>query len=153
MDNRQNLKRILQSGKEYKCEICGISEWQNSKIKLQVHHVDGDRTNNDLKNLQILCPNCHSQTDNFCSKNRIKVEPQKCKVCGKEIYRVTKRGLCKDCWNNIQKSNSKKPSKDELIKSCKELKSYSKVSKKYNVSDKTIRKWCESYGFLIKNIK
>lgn len=152
MDNRENLKRLLRAGKKLKCEICNIENWQGKPLKLQIHHIDGNRNNNDLENLQILCPNCHSQTDNFCSKNRNKIEKQKCKVCGKDIYRTTKRQLCKECWNNIQKENSKKPNKEELLENCKNLKSYNKVAKLYKVSDKTIRKWCESYNFLIKDI-
>lgn len=39
------------------------------EIPLEVHHVDGDRLNNELSNLQLLCPNCHAQTDNYCGKN------------------------------------------------------------------------------------
>lgn len=54
----------------YKCEKCGIREWQDQKIVLQLHHIDGNHLNNELTNLQLLCPNCHSQTDNFCGKNR-----------------------------------------------------------------------------------
>ena len=60
--------------RERKCECCGLSEWNNLPITLQAHHIDGDRTNNTLENLSLLCPNCHSQTDNFCSKN-IKKSP------------------------------------------------------------------------------
>lgn len=58
----------------HKCECCGLSEWNNLPITLQAHHIDGDKTNNELENLSLLCPNCHSQTDNFCSKN-IKKSP------------------------------------------------------------------------------
>lgn len=53
--------------KEYKCEICGITEWQNKRITLELHHIDGNRKNNSVENLLILCPNCHSQTNNFRS--------------------------------------------------------------------------------------
>lgn len=53
----------------YKCEICGIKEWNGKPIRLEIHHIDGDRTNNNMDNLQILCPNCHSQTENFRGKN------------------------------------------------------------------------------------
>ena len=52
-----------------KCEKCGIEEWLGQPINLEVHHIDGDRTNNNLENLQLLCPNCHSYTPNFRRKN------------------------------------------------------------------------------------
>lgn len=52
-----------------KCECCGLTEWQRQEIPLQVHHLDGDRLNNEEENLQLLCPNCHALTDNYCGKN------------------------------------------------------------------------------------
>lgn len=59
-------KRLIEEGlKENKCEICGISEWNGKKIQLELHHIDGNHYNNHLENLQILCPNCHSQTEHF----------------------------------------------------------------------------------------
>lgn len=60
--------------KEKRCECCGISEWNGKPAPLELHHVDGDNTNNELSNLQILCPNCHAQTDNYCSKNKRRKE-------------------------------------------------------------------------------
>jgi 5-methylcytosine-specific restriction endonuclease McrA len=64
------LKRLVEEGyKEMKCEICGITEWLNKPISLQLHHKDGNGTNNELSNLQILCPNCHSQTDSYAGKS------------------------------------------------------------------------------------
>jgi len=54
--------------KEHRCERCGLTEWQGEKIPLEVHHIDGNRRNNELSNLQLLCPNCHSLTDNFRGK-------------------------------------------------------------------------------------
>lgn len=51
------------------CECCKNSMWLNQPINLQVHHIDGDKTNNELNNLQLLCLNCHSYTNNFGSKN------------------------------------------------------------------------------------
>jgi Zn finger protein HypA/HybF involved in hydrogenase expression len=55
--------------KEYKCEICELHDWKNQKINLQLDHVNGNRKDNRLDNLRWLCPNCHSQTSTFCSKN------------------------------------------------------------------------------------
>ena len=50
--------------KEPKCEVCGLSEWMNKPIPLELHHIDHNRYNNSLDNLQILCPTCHSQISN-----------------------------------------------------------------------------------------
>ena len=53
------------------CSECGISEWNGKSISLELDHIDGVRTNHKLENLRLLCPNCHSQTDTYRSKNRI----------------------------------------------------------------------------------
>lgn len=54
------------------CEKCKNTFWNNEKIPLEVHHLDGDSLNNELENLQLLCPNCHAQTENWRGKNRNK---------------------------------------------------------------------------------
>lgn len=62
--------RLLKSGiKMNVCEICGISVWNDKPLNMELHHIDGKRTNHRLENLIILCPNCHSQTDTFRAKN------------------------------------------------------------------------------------
>ena len=65
----QTLRKILIWDVENCCELCNTSEWLGSAITLEVHHIDGNNKNNELSNLQILCPNCHSQTDNYRAKN------------------------------------------------------------------------------------
>lgn len=64
----QFLRKYIFQIKEYKCECCGNTEWLNQPINLEIHHIDGDKTNNTLENLQLLCPNCHSYTENYGSK-------------------------------------------------------------------------------------
>lgn len=59
--------------KENKCEICGISEWLGNPITIQLHHINGDPTDDRLENLQMLCPNCHTQTDTYCKRQEIRV--------------------------------------------------------------------------------
>lgn len=58
---------IKERGK--RCESCKLETWLDKEIALELHHVDGDKTNNCKENLQILCPNCHSLTDNFRKPN------------------------------------------------------------------------------------
>lgn len=58
-------KKLIKAGLlEYKCgnENCGISDWKEKPITLELDHIDGDKYNNRLENLKLLCPNCHSQT-------------------------------------------------------------------------------------------
>jgi hypothetical protein len=62
-------KKLIEDGlKENRCEICSLSEWMGKKLNLELHHIDGNRYNNSLDNLQILCPNCHSLTPNHSKK-------------------------------------------------------------------------------------
>ena len=58
--------------KENKCEICGCVNWMGKPITLQLHHKNGNPLDDRLENLQILCPNCHSQTDTYCKRHKIR---------------------------------------------------------------------------------
>lgn len=63
--------RLLKEGiKKHVCEKCLRSEWGGQKIPLELHHIDGNSQNHILTNLEILCPNCHTVTENFGSKNK-----------------------------------------------------------------------------------
>jgi len=64
------LKRYLVYKFGYKCNNCGITEWDNKPITLELEHKDGNSTNNNLDNIELLCPNCHSQTPTYKSKNK-----------------------------------------------------------------------------------
>ena len=49
------LRLIAERGK--KCERCGFAKLEI----LHVHHKDRNRTHNELKNLELICPNCHAE--------------------------------------------------------------------------------------------
>jgi DNA-binding CsgD family transcriptional regulator len=68
---RENLKlRLVKEGlKALRCERCGLGEWRGESLSLALHHVNGDRLDNRLENLELLCPNCHSQTDTYSGRN------------------------------------------------------------------------------------
>jgi hypothetical protein len=68
-----NLKaKLLEEGLiENKCSICSIGPiWNGKSIVLQMDHINGNREDNRLNNLRIICPNCHNQTGTFCRKNK-----------------------------------------------------------------------------------
>jgi hypothetical protein len=66
-----HLKKHLIKEKGHACEWCEKETWRGIPITLEVDHIDGNRTNNELDNLRLLCPNCHSQTDTWRGrKNR-----------------------------------------------------------------------------------
>ncbi len=59
-DGRRQRVLDEQNGK---CLWCGIIEWREEVLTLELDHIDGNRSNNSRENLRGLCPNCHSQTD------------------------------------------------------------------------------------------
>lgn len=60
-----------------KCALCPTTTtWNGKPLVLQIDHMDGDHANNSLGNLRELCPNCHTQTDNYGSKNKRVVKTQ-----------------------------------------------------------------------------
>jgi AcrR family transcriptional regulator len=69
--SRTYLKaRLIDAGlKENKCEECGITHWRGRPLSMHLHHKNGDPLDNRLENLQLLCPNDHSLTENYGGRN------------------------------------------------------------------------------------
>lgn len=67
--NKIRIKLLQEKIKPHQCECCRLTEWMGKPIPLEVHHIDGNRTNNTIENFALLCPNCHSFTDSYRGKN------------------------------------------------------------------------------------
>lgn len=64
-------KRLLKEGIfPHKCFSCNLTDWLTEPIPLELHHIDGCRSNNKLENLTLLCPNCHAKTDTYRGRNK-----------------------------------------------------------------------------------
>jgi len=64
------IKHFLIRKRWHKCETCWITEWNWVPTPIEIHHLNWDSVDNREKNLKLICPNCHSQTDNYKSKNK-----------------------------------------------------------------------------------
>lgn len=71
-DVSEYIRRYLFDKYNSSCQLCGWNKVnpKSGKVPLQIHHIDGDCTNNSEENLQLLCPNCHSLTDTFGNLNQ-----------------------------------------------------------------------------------
>jgi len=150
--SRSNIKKRLISENilEYKCAKCKIDGiWNNEPLSLQLDHINGIRNDNRLENLRLLCPNCHSQTPTFGSKNL--PIAHKCLDCGNKISKkVTRCKKCSDKINGI-KSRRFEISKEELINLIKQY-PMTKVGEILGVSDNAVRKRCKLLEIDYKNL-
>lgn len=80
-----------------KCFVCGIKKWRKLPVKLEMHHIDGDKNNNLIENLELLCPNCHSMTDNWRGNKStgFKKVSDKCLIDALKRFKTIHRALIK----------------------------------------------------------
>ena len=144
------IRKYLIEQAGYKCEKCGWGEINESTgcSPLEIHHIDGNWTNNKRDNLQVLCPNCHSLTPNYkalnCNgrKDRLSTKKMYCIDCGAPIRPESIR--CKKCNANARKTT--KPITKDLLKELVRNSSFDKIGEKYGVTGNAIKKWCVGYG-------
>lgn len=137
---------IKEGIKREKCEFCGISNiWNGKLLRMQLHHIDGNSKNNNLENIKVVCPNCHSQTTNYKNKKIAngKKEEYRCVVCGRKLKTNCATKMCLYCsCKNKRKVN--RPPYEELLTDVQTL-GYRGTGRKHGVSDNAIRKWIKSY--------
>lgn len=82
--------RLIREGlKENKCEMCGITEWNGKELNMQLHHKNGNHKDNSFNNLQMLCPNCHAQTESYCGKSSKKHHNKENKIVKSKQSKMT----------------------------------------------------------------
>lgn len=159
---RRLIKLNLLTNQCYECGM--LSQWNDKPLVLQLDHINGDHRDNRLENLRLLCPNCHSQTDTFASKNRkgktktTKIsdpleDKPKCLECGKEIKRGAK--VCGECYRIHRKKyqNYSTPTKitwpdDTQLLNMVQTTNYSQVARLLGVSNNAIKKRLQKRGLV-----
>lgn len=146
----KTIRDYLIQKSNYSCELCGWNKINpvTQKCPLEIHHIDGDYRNNQQDNLQVLCPNCHSLTDNYKALNssgredRVENRKNYCVDCGKEIGSKSLR--CRDCSDKNR--ITEKPLTREELKMKIRTMPFTKIGEEQGVTDNAVRKWCKSYN-------
>lgn len=154
------------------CELCGQNEeWLGRRMSLILDHINGDRYDNRIENLQIVCPNCNATLSTHCRglktenttfkncisdgcSNKIRKHNVRCIKCHLDYLEACKIEKELEKSDNLEKKLSQnnkilkrkveRPSLEVLLKEVDEL-GYRAVGRKYGVSDNSIRKWIKMY--------
>lgn len=149
--SNSNIKRrlIQDYGWEEKCALPDCPNpyptWRGKPLSLQLDHINGISNDNRFENLRFLCPNCHTQTDTFGSRNRKVGRLEFWCACGNSMARGS--SMCIVCHNNNERQKAKDfwPPVEEIIELLK-TENYVSLGKKYGVSDNAIRKYLQREG-------
>lgn len=130
-----------------------------------VHHLDGNRGNNQYTNLLVLTKPQHGRLHAWLSagapgierfrengENSVKTKvelPKHCKICGLTLQ-DKQLSTCSESCSHLRARKVVRPSKEQLKSDIQTL-SLVKIGTKYGVSDNAIRKWLKSYS-LTKSI-
>ena len=136
------------------CSCCGITEYNGKPISLEIHHINGIRNDNRLENLTFLCPNCHSQTDNYSGRNRNFLKNQE-KEKQKEAEKTLKeeQKLLKESQEKEKKILKEKDFNELIETRKKSLEKFnlfkygwaSEVAREWKVSRTQVKRWIKKY--------
>lgn len=168
-------EKLYKSGlKKRYCELCNQDEkWKGKKMSLILDHINGNRFDNRIENLRIVCPNCNATLETHCRGMNLnkKYDPKnkKCENAECDIMIRKRNKYCSKCYHKLRRGKSKakevKPRKTYvhnplnnfnnrkvkrppyiiLIKEISEF-GYKATGRKYGVSDNSIRKWEKFYN-------
>jgi hypothetical protein len=119
----------------YKCKIGTI--WNQEPLTLQLDHINGVNNDNRIENLQLLCPNCHSQTSTWSGRNIQYVKTTRLCSCGRQICKSSLK--CQRCYLSTKKTKIDWPS-FEKMKKLLSIHSTRELGKILGVSDNAIHK-------------
>lgn len=129
------------------CSECGQEPiWNGKPLTLQVDHIDGDRFNNLIENLRIMCGHCHSQTETYGNKSA-KSEIYNYCSCGIRIWKLSK--ACRSCSPKDVSTGLYKydyPPVEEVVSKIQELGGWSAASRFFGIGDNTLRKHLRRNG-------
>lgn len=166
---RQKRKQELVYIMGGKCVLCG---YDKCIAALEFHHIDKSQKERQLSNgnchsweedvqevkkCALVCSNCHKEIeafglnietsfdeDKYQEINTQKEQEKKinkCKQCGAEIDRQAY--YCIECWRILSRK-AERPSREEL-KQLIRNNTFADLSRMFDVSDNSIKKWCKKY--------
>lgn len=112
-----------------------------------VHHKDENKLNNIIENLELTNRSEHARGHEYVGVQSV------CLHCGESFYTKQSeidRGRAKYCsteCSGIATRKVERPSKEQLIEDISNL-PYTKIGKKYGVSDNAVRKWAKKYELI-----
>ena len=138
------LKRRLITEEVLKneCSICKMGpEWNEKPLLFRLDHINGINDDARLCNLRLVCPNCDSQLDTYCGRNRTKNRRviKNCKDCGKKLSKHAGE-RCRSCNSSLPKPTKIEWPSDKDLLAMVEASNKLQVSKTLGISEMALRR-------------